>query len=295
MSQHVSDRVSDTTIHDLGYRRYEGARDGVRGAWRALFAQGFRAMFGFGRPLKSKAVPAFVLAATMLPCLATLAASSATKGQLPIMYGGLIQAQLILFVLFAAAQAPEVMSHDQQHRVLPLILTRDVTRDVYTSARVAAVLCALLVVCAAPLLLLYIGEIGIAVDPATAFSKMGTKVGPVLMQATLTTWVIGGIGGAMASMTPRRAYATTSVIGVFLVAAAVSIGLDDLAGISADVSGFIDPLRSLHKMALILFGEKNRAMELAPPPPLWMFAVLALSLGAAGVLATFWRVRRVRV
>jgi len=287
--------MNDTTIHDLGYRRYEGAREGVSGAWRALFTQGFRAMFGLGRPLKSKAVPAFVLAATMLPCLAVLAASSATKGQLPITYGTLIQAQLILFVLFAAAQAPEVMSHDQQHRVLPLILTRDVTRDVYASARIAAVLCALLVVCAAPLLLLYIGEIGIAIDPATAFRKMGTKAGPVLMQATLTAWVIGSIGAAMASMTPRRAYATASVIGVFLVAAAVSIGLDDLAGISADVSGFIDPLRSLQKMALILFGEKNRAMELSPPPPLWMFAVLALSLGATGVLATFWRLRRVRV
>jgi len=287
--------MNDTTIHDLGYRRYEGAREGMPGAWRALFAQGFRAMFGFGRPLTTKAVPAFVLAATMLPCLAVLAASSANKGQLPITYGTLIQSQLILFVLFAAAQAPEVMSHDQQHRVLPLILTRDVTRDVYASARIAAVLCALLVVCAAPLLLLYIGEIGIAVDPATAFRKMGTKAGPVLMQATLTAWVIGSIGAAMASMTARRSYATASVIGVFLVAAAVSIGLDDLAGISADVSGFIDPLRSLQKMALILFGEKNRAMELSPPPPLWMFAVSALSLGAAGVLATFWRLRRVRV
>ena len=286
--------TNDTTIHDLGYRRYEGAREGVRGAWRALFAQGFRAMFGLGRPLKSKAMPAFALAATMLPCLATLAAA-ATKGQLPIMYGNLIESQLILFVLFAAAQAPEVMSHDQQHRVLPLILTRDVTRDVYASARIAAVLCALLVVCAAPLLLLYIGEIGIAVDPATAFAKMGTKAGPVLMQATLTAWVIGAIGAAMASMTARRAYATASIIGVFLVAAAVSIGLDDLAGVSADISGFIDPLRSLHKMALILFDEKNRAMEVAAPPPLWMFVALALSLGVTGVLATLWRLRRVRV
>jgi len=36
-------------------------------------------------------------------------------------------------------------------------------------------------------------------------------------------------------------------------------------------------------------------MELAPPPPLWMFAVLALALGTTGVLATFWRLRRVRV
>jgi len=287
--------VTDTAIHDLGYRRYEGERDGVRGAWRALFAQGFRAMFGLGRPLKSKAVPAFVLAATMFPCLATLAASSATQGQLPIMYGNLIESQLILFVLFAAAQAPELMSHDQQHRVLPLILTRDVTRTVYASARIAAVLCALLVVSIAPLLLLYIGEIGIAVDPAAAFARMYTKAGPVLLQGTLTAWVIGAIGAAMASMTARRAYATASVIGVFLVAGAVSVGLDDLAGVSADVSGFINPLGSLHTMSLILFGERNRAMDLVAPPPLWLFMLMALVVGALGVSATYWRVRRVRV
>ena len=289
------DTMNDTTIHDLGYRRYEGEREGVRGAWRALFSQGFRAMFGLGRPLKSKSVPAFVLAATLLPCLATLAASSATKGQLPIMYGNLLESQLILFVLFAAAQAPEVMSHDQQHRVLPLILTRDVTRDVYASARIAAVLCALLVVCGAPMSLLYVGEIGIAVDPAMAFRTMGTKAGPVLLQATLTAWVVGSIGAAMASMTARRAYATASVIGVFLVAAAVSIGLDDLAGVPANVTGFIDPLRSLHKMALLLFGERTREMELTAPPPVWVFVAMALALGTAGVLATVWRLRRVRV
>jgi ABC-2 type transport system permease protein len=287
--------VNDTAIHDVGYRRYEGPREGVRGAWRALFGQGFRAMFGLGRPLKSKAVPAFVLAATMLPCLATLAASSATEGQLPIMYGNLIESQLILFVLFAAAQAPELFSHDQQHRVLPLIFTRDATRDVYASARIVAVLCALLVVCAAPLLLLYIGEIGIAADPASAFRQMWTKAGPVLMQATLTAWVVGGVGAAMASMTARRGYATASVIGVFLVAAAIATGLDDLAGISADASGFVDPLRSLHRMALILFDEKSRAMLLSPPPPLWILAGMAVSVGLAGVLATFWRLRRVRV
>jgi len=85
------------------------------------------------------------------------------------------------------------------------------------------------------------------------------------------------------------------VIGLFLVATAVSIGLDDLAGVSADVSGFVDPLRSLHKMSLILFGEKNRAMDLAAPPPLRMFVALALALGAVGAIATCWRVRRVRV
>ena len=45
--------TADSTIHDLGYRRYEGAREGARGAFRALFWQGVRPMFGLGRPIKA--------------------------------------------------------------------------------------------------------------------------------------------------------------------------------------------------------------------------------------------------
>ena len=34
----MSDAVNDTTIHDLGYQRYEGARDGVAGMVRVPLA-----------------------------------------------------------------------------------------------------------------------------------------------------------------------------------------------------------------------------------------------------------------
>ena len=39
---------STSTIHDLGYRRYDGPRVGPAGAWSALFVQSLRAMFGLG-------------------------------------------------------------------------------------------------------------------------------------------------------------------------------------------------------------------------------------------------------
>ena len=66
----VAGDAAGSTIHDLGYRRYDGAREGGRGAFRALFWQGVRAMFGVGRPMKTKAVPVFVSVVTMLPALA---------------------------------------------------------------------------------------------------------------------------------------------------------------------------------------------------------------------------------
>lgn len=287
--------TADTTLHDLGYHRYEGGRDGARGAWRALFTQGFRTMFGLGRPAKAKAIPVFLIGVSLLPCLGALVATSASQGQVPIRYSNFIGPAMILFVLFSAAQAPEVLSRDQQHRVLPLILTRDVTRAQYAAARIAAVVCAMLIVSFAPLLLLYVGQIGIAADPVAAFEKMGAQGGPVLMQGTLTAWMIGGVAAAVASMTPRRAYASASIIGLFLTTAAVSVGLSDLTGISSTVTELISPLRALNTMLLVLFGETTRAMELTPPPSLWVLAAMPIALGAAGVSAAVWRMHRVRV
>lgn len=281
------------TIHDLGYRRYEGPRDGARGAFDALVWQGIRTMFGIGRPFKAKSVPVFVIVVTMLPALATLTAASASGGQMPVPYGILIAPQLLLFVLYGAAQAPEMLSRDQQHRVLPLMLTRDVTRGQYASARLLAMFTAMFVVCLAPLLLLYIGEISIAKQPTAAFARMGGKIGPVLLHATMTAWVIAGVSAALASLTARRAYATAAVIGVFLVVAAITTGLNELAGLPDGVTALLDPIQALRTMALMLFGETTRGMELTPPPPLPLFLVVLLALGAAGAAGLVWRLRRV--
>ena len=282
----------DTTIHDLGYRHYDGVRIGASGAWRALYLQGLRAMFGLGRSAKAKILPVFVLLATLLPALAILAASSASQGVLPIRYGPLLQAQLILFALFVAAQAPELISRDQQHRVLPLIFTREVTRTSYGSARLAAMASALFFLALAPLLLLYIGELGVAKDPSTVFSKMGTRILPVLTQAALTSIALSGIGAALAAWTPRRAYATAAIIGALLVATAIATGLDDLAGVSPRTSEFIDPIRTLRTLGFILFDEKTRSMELDPPATVWVYASALVALGVAGAGVFHLRLRR---
>ena len=283
-----------STIHDLGYRRYDGPREGPVGAWRALYTQSLRAMFGLGRPAKAKAVPVLVVAVTMLPALALLTAASQSNGQVPLRYGQLIGAQLFMFVLFLAAQVPEVLSRDQQHHLLPLLFTRDVSRWSYALARFSAIFSAVFVVSLAPLLLMYIGQIGIAVDPAATFRTMGDRIWPVLAQSTLTAFAMSGIGAALSVWTPRRAYATAAIFGTFLLLAAVATGLDDLAGVSVRTSELLDPLRALRTMALIFFGETNRGMELNPPPALGVYVALMLGIGAAGFAVLVWRMRRIR-
>ncbi len=285
--------VDDTAIHDLGYRRYEGPRIGAVGAWRALYWQGLRSMFGLGRSAKAKIVPVFVMLITLLPTMAMLLALSLTKGASPIQYGVLIGGQLLMFVLFVAAQAPELFSRDQQHHVLPLLLTRAVSRTSYASARVLALFTAMFIVAFLPLLITYVGEIGMAVDPIATFEKMGARIWPMLAIATLTAAMLSGVGAALASWTPRRAFATAAIIGAFLVAAAVATGLDDLAGVEPRVAELVDPIRALRTLVLILFDEKTRGLELNPPAPVSVYVALELALGLVGAAITQWRIRTV--
>ncbi|MCC6243449.1 MAG: hypothetical protein IT353_11445 [Gemmatimonadaceae bacterium] len=283
-----------STIHDLGYRRYDGPREGPASAWSALYVQSLRAMFGIGRPLKAKGIPLLVLIVSTLPALAVVTAASASGGAVPIRYGQLIGGQLFLFVLFIAAQAPEVLSRDQQHRLLPLLFTRDVTRMAYASARFMAVFTAMFCVAIAPMLLLYIGQYGAATDPSTAFKTIGTRIFPILAQATLSAFAMAGIGTAIASSTPRRAYATAGIFGTFLLLAAIASGLDGLAGMSQRSAELLDPLRTMRTMALILFEETNRGMELTPPQPLGVYIATTVAFGVIGVAVLVWRMRRIR-
>ena len=286
--------LGGSTIHDLGYRRYTGARVGPSGAWSALYAQAFRAMFGLGRPMKSKVIPIIVIAVTMLPALGTLVAASASGGQVPIRYGQIIGAQLLLFVLFVSAQVPEVLSRDQQHHLLPLLFTRDVTGVSYALSRFSAMFTAVFIVALAPLLLLYLGEVGIAKDPAATFAVMGNRIWPVLAQSTLSAFAMTGIGVALAVWSPRRAYATAGIFGTFLLLAAISTGLDDLAGVSLRTAELLDPLRAMRTMAMILFGETNRGMELNPPASIGVYIALTLGVGAVGLAVMTWRMQRIR-
>ena len=283
---------TDTAIHDLGYRRYDGPRDGAAGAWGAMFSQGLRAMFGLGRSAKAKVVPVFVFVVTMLQVLGALLAASVSSGTLPVRYGNVFETSVFLYVLFVAAQAPEVLSRDQQHRVLPLVLTRSASRQSYATARMAAIIMSLFLLVFGCEFVLYAGEIGLATDPVATFRKVGDHIFPVLGLSTLTALALGGIGAAVSAWTPRRAYATAAIIGLFLVLAAVSTGLSDLAGLSSRSAELLDPIRTLRTLSLLLFGESTRGLELQPPMDIAVYIALTVGLCVTGFLLLQLRLRR---
>ena len=180
------------SIFDLGYQSYVGPRLGRRSAVRALFTQTIRACFGIGRGGRAKIAPFTLAGIAILPAalavgFAALAAQAGPGGEViedasPIRYEtyhGLIS---VLIMLFCAAQAPELFGRDQRYGVLPLYFSRVLTRTDYALAKVVGLMVALFAVYVAPFLLLFVGRVFVAPDPATGLADEIAQVPRFLFQ-----------------------------------------------------------------------------------------------------------------
>ncbi|MEJ7695213.1 MAG: ATP-binding cassette domain-containing protein [Candidatus Limnocylindrales bacterium] len=81
-------------------------------------------------------------------------------------------------MLFCAAQAPELFGRDQRYGVLPLYFSRVLTRADYAVARLAGLFLAVLVVCLLPQLVLTVGGVLAATDPATGLAGEAARHPP---------------------------------------------------------------------------------------------------------------------
>ena len=113
-------------VFDLGYRRYEGPREGRARARKALFVNGVRTCFGLGRGAWAKVLPVLFLLAVMAPA-AVLAALAGLLGDffmdaldLPgaADYYGIVW---VILMLFSALIAPELLCPDRRDGVITCI------------------------------------------------------------------------------------------------------------------------------------------------------------------------------
>lgn len=280
-----------STIHDLGYRRYSGERLGASSAWSALFVQGLRALFGLGRTARAKALPVFVLVFSSIPAVLTVFISS--QAGLPIRHATYFTGVSILYVLFAAAQAPELFSRDQANRVLPLIFSRDLSRWHYASARLASMIVALIALALIPQLVLLLGGIGIAEDTMAVLEERWTIIGPILAVTTLSGVLLGSVASAVASFTPRRHFATAAIVGLFLVLGAVSTALASTDVISLAQAQLFNPLLQLDTVSRLLFDEPARRVARAAAHPLWVYLAAITASCVVASSAIWWRIQRV--
>jgi len=214
-------------IYDLGYQPYTGPRLGRRSAVRALFSQSIRACYGIGRGGRAKIAPFTLAAIAVLPAILAvgIAAIAARAGPAagaigdasPIRYETYHGLVGILIMLFCAAQAPELFGRDQRYGVLPLYFSRVLTRPDYALAKVLGLMVSLFAVAVAPYLILFIGRVFVAPDPATGLAHEIAVVPKFVLQAVLVAGLLGGLASLIAAWTPRRAYATATIIAVFII------------------------------------------------------------------------------
>lgn len=290
------------SIYDLGYRRYEGPRLGRRHAVRALYMYSLRGAFGIGRSGRAKIVPFGLAFFALLPALIAVGiaalASQTPVGRVvesPIQYGNYLSFSLTLLLLFCAAQAPELVGRDQRYSVLPLYFSRALRRSDYAIAKLAALWTAVALVFLAPEVLIFAGRVLAAKDVPMAFTDNISSIPPILAVACLASAVLGGISLALASSTPRRAYATAAIIATFIVPPIVaSIVVEISSGSVATFAALLDPVDLLDGANAWLFGhpQDNVVLDAARLPHAGYVPVLLLyAVGA--VLATIRRYQRI--
>jgi ABC-2 type transport system permease protein len=276
-------------IHDLGYQRYTGDRYGRAAIVRTLTGYSLRSAFGLGRGARAKIVPVGAFALICLPAVinAFVVARGGARAFPYDVYSYPVRA--VAMTIFLAAQAPELVSRDLRHRVLPLYFARPLRPADYPLAKLTALIAACLVMLDVPLLLLYVGTI-VGVHGPGAVWHQTTLLLSGLALGLLWSVVLATLALAIASFSGRRAFAAGGVAGFLFLTFVLS---EVLSTIAPRAAGLVSPFALLDGVRMWL-GSTNSG-PLPAPGGSWGtgYAVVLLALVAAGVAALVARYRAV--
>jgi ABC-2 type transport system permease protein len=293
----VAPRESATgAIYDLGYQGYDGPRLGRRAAVATLFGASLRAAFGLGRSGRSKVVPWGLSAIMIVPAAVAGAIQAIAPGGLsPFNYDNYLWDLSPILALFVAAQAPELVSSDQRNHVLSLYFSHALARSDYALAKLGALAAALFILALAPLLVILFASIFAASDVVAAFGDQLANLPQIIGSPAIHAIPLAALGMAIASFTPRRAYATGAIIAVYLVTGAVGSILSEAGrGRLSQVAPLINPWVLLDGTRDWLVGN---TIPDSPVPradlDLWVFGALTAVFTLIGIAAVLWRYRRI--
>lgn len=293
--------VSDLTgssragvIHDLGYRHFDGVREGTATIARTLFVTGLRHAYGLGRSGKSKVMPFILLAMSVLPALIVVGVVVLTGlDSLPVSYADYTNQTQLLVSLFAAAQAPVLFSRDLRYRSIVLYLARPLAAPVYALVRWLSLTVAVWLFMAVPTLLLFLGAMLSGLDK----SDQTTHVLKAAVLQVLLAMLIAGIAGLISSVSLRRGFAVVGSVMVLIVLTGVvtavqAISSEQDADSASTAVGLISPwslytgLANAWDAGIETFVPVDGAWALA-------YALVALLLLAGCLLGLLARFRKV--
>lgn len=285
---------STGVIHDLGYRRYDGPRDGVGTIAATLYVTGLRHAFGLGRSGRSKILPFLLLALSVVP--ATIVVGVVTFfgiDELPVTYAEYTNQTQLLVSLFAAAQAPVLFSRDLRYRSIVLYLARPLPAQVIALTRWLSLATALLLFTLLPVLLLYAGALLAGLDVSDQTTDLLKAAALLVLAAAM----VSAVTGFISAVSLRRGFAVVGSIVALVVLPGVVTAVQAIASEEgAEAVGVASGLASPWSLVTGLADAWDAGVTVfTPPTGPWVaayvgVAVLTAALGVAAIVVRFLRV-----
>ncbi|WP_151525986.1 hypothetical protein [Serinicoccus kebangsaanensis] len=281
-------------IHDIGYRRYAGARMSSAGIAGSLLASGVLAVFGFGRSGKAKILPFVLLGMTMVPAVVMVGIMSFIGLDAGLLnYASYNAGSSFLVVLFVAAQAPVLFSRDLRSGVISLYLARPLGASAFALIRWASLVLAILAFVLTPLLVLFIGGL----SAGASFTEELPRVAWALAGAVVLALLVATVAALVSSWTLRRGLAIAGTIMVLLVGLGVTVALKETLffegmDTAAHWVSLLSPFALVDAVTAVL-GGTDAQITSAPESVAtgWLLVSTALALMAVGLLLLIRRYR----
>jgi len=268
----VSKAAPTGTVFDIGYRSYDGVREGRGRGRRAVFKDGVRIALGLGRGGRAKLLPwLFIVVLAGIGLILALIAGAAERiggpgasANVPSHSDFYGIASIVLFV-FAAVVAPELLCRDRREGTINLYLVRPLTGSDYIVSRWAAFLTVMLGAAWLPQIILLLGRAGGAPAPMAYLAANWLDVPKFLLSGLAMAAYAVTLAMLTASFTTRRAYASVFLVGLFVITAPFTLGLAQEIGGKAGqwISMFSLTNIPVH-VNDVIFGEISEMTEEAP-------------------------------
>lgn len=284
------------TIHDIGYRHYEGKRLGQGYVLRSLFVHNLRAVYGLGRPARAKVMPFLLGAIMLLPAAGSVAVLALTKEpETLIRYAAYTNIMQVVVAIFLATQAPVVASRELRFQVVPLYFSRPVGHLDFVLAKFGAFVTALFALLAVPLTILYIG---VLVTKQPELGDQTLKYLGGLAGCVLFALVLAAFGLVIAAFTPRRGFGVAAVMAVYLLSSATvgivqGLALEQGNETLAGWIGLLTPFNLVDGVQVRLLGAVASTQQ-APPGTTGglVFALTCAAVVAASIAVLYGRFRK---
>ena len=226
--------VLEGTVFDIGYQHYTGPREGRNRARLAVYKDGLRNALGLGRGGRAKILPWFFIAvAGVIGLVMALIAGAVNtyigpdaveQLNLPTHsdYYGIAS---IVFFVFAAVGAPEMLCPDRREGVINLYLVRPLTGSDYVAARWLAFFTVMVVVAWFPQIILLLGLTLGDPNPGAYFLENWRDIPRLLTAGLALAAYTTSLAMLTASFTNRRAYASVFLVGLFVITTPFTTGL----------------------------------------------------------------------